>query len=234
VTILVVGTDAKFCRQLQELLSAQGHRTVLSDPARAVQAACEHRAVLVVLDGIPGKQAAMDLVRSLRAQPATRQTAIFQVDPRGAMTDVVELLDAGADDYLIRPFNGQIFLARVRTLLRRQIWSGVLKEEPPTLLEDNGLVVHLVARTLTVSGKDIPLTRLEFELLSFLVRNKEKVLKRTEILEAVWKYPADVETRTLDKHIETLRKKLGAAAQRLRTVHGIGYKFSGPVESPLA
>ncbi|TBR25764.1 winged helix family transcriptional regulator [bacterium] len=85
--------------------------------------------------------------------------------------------------------------------------------------------MSLVERTVRVDGAEVPLTRLEFELLAFLLKNKDRVLKRVEILEAVWKYPQEVETRTLDKHVETLRRKLGDSGRRLKTIHGVGYRF---------
>ena len=86
----------------------------------------------------------------------------------------------------------------------------------------------VVDRILRADGSEIILTRLEFDLLAHMVRHRGEVLKRQELLEAVWKYPADVETRTLDKHVETLRRKLGPLGKRIRTVHGIGYRFMDP------
>ncbi|HAH07810.1 MAG TPA: hypothetical protein DCM05_15020 [Elusimicrobia bacterium] len=222
MTILLVGDDLSFCQHLRELLESQSHQVVVSDPPKAVQAAVERRASLAVLSGA----AALALVKTLRSQPETRQLPILQINPRGSATEVVEALDAGADDYLVKPFNGMIFLARVRTLLRRQIWAGMLKEEPAAVLRSSGIVLRHVERTLSVAGQEILLTRLEFDLLSFFMRNKDKALKRTEILEAVWKYPEGVETRTLDKHVETLRRKLGSCGQSIRTVHGVGYRFT--------
>ncbi|MFA6029518.1 MAG: response regulator transcription factor [Elusimicrobiota bacterium] len=226
MNILIAGIDSKLCHQIRDLLSAQGHQVQLSDPSGAARAAADSRAALVVVDGVPSKDAALSLVRALRAQEATRRVPILQVDPRGTLGDVVELLDAGADDYLMRPFNGQVFLARVRTLLRRQIWSGALSEDPVAVVQAGGLTVRLLERVVLCDGQEVLLTRLEFDLLSFFARNRDKALKRTEILEAVWKYPEGVETRTLDKHVETLRRKLGAFGQCIRTVHGVGYRFS--------
>jgi DNA-binding response OmpR family regulator len=140
----------------------------------------------------------------------------------------VACLDAGADDFIHRPFNPQIFLARVRTLLRRRLWSGALKEEPVTRLEHGPLVVHLISRAVESSGQAVTLTRLEFDLLALLMKSPDKVFSRQDLLEAVWNYPGNVETRTLDKHVETLRKKLGAGGASIQTVHGVGYRFAVP------
>ena len=97
-----------------------------------------------------------------------------------------------------------------------------------TRLDAGELSIHLVERVVRVSGEERILTRLEFDLATYLVRNKDKALTRAEILDAVWKYPQDVETRTLDKHVETLRRKLSPAGARIRTVHGVGYRFLDP------
>ncbi|MDE2292599.1 MAG: response regulator transcription factor, partial [Elusimicrobia bacterium] len=187
---------------------------------------------LVVLDGVPGREDAVEFLRALRASPATRALPVLRVDPAGTTKDVVEVLDAGADDYLVKPFNGEIFLARVRTLLRRSLWSGHLSPEPVAALSAGPVTVNVVERRVTVSGAEAPLTRLEFDLLTHLLKNKDRVLKRVEILEAVWKYPQEVETRTLDKHVETLRRKLGEGGRLIRTVHGVGYRLTDSASAP--
>lgn len=230
--IAVVGSGSKFCAELARLLDSQSHR-VAALPADAKTAArlAAEPAQLVVVEGA-AKEAGLGLIRALRSQAATRKVPILAVNPEGSVKEVVEYLDSGADDYLARPFNGEVFLARVRTLLRRQIWSGGLAEEPVTVLGLGPLKVHLVERTVRVDGEERALTRLEFDLLAFLLRRKDEVLKRAELLEAVWKYPQEVETRTLDKHVENLRRKLGEIGKRIRTIHGVGYRFLDP-QSPL-
>ena len=229
--VAVIGQDSKFSVQLQDLLQAQGHRVALmADPAKAVARLAAEPAHLVVLTGLASREALLTLLRALRGQAPTRSVPILQVDPQGATKDVVEVLDAGADDFLAKPFNGDIFLARVRTLLRRSLWNGSLPADPVVTLEAGQVKLSLVERSVRVGGSEVPLTRLEFELLSFLLKNKDRVLKRVEILEAVWKYPQEVETRTLDKHVETLRRKLGLVGRAIQTVHGVGYRFLDPAK----
>jgi DNA-binding response OmpR family regulator len=226
MNVAVVGGNAKFCLQLQELLQSQNHRVLLvPEPSKALGRLEGELVDLIVVDGMPSKDAALELIRTLRGHALTRRVPILCVNPNGSVTDVVDILDSGADDYLVKPFNGQIFLARVRTLLRRQIWSGAVREEPVAIIESGSLKVHLVERTVRVGQEEPVLTRLEFDLLAHLVRHKDQVLRRAEILEAVWKYPEDVETRTLDKHVENLRKKLGKSGVNIRTVHGVGYRL---------
>ncbi|MFC1679516.1 response regulator transcription factor [Elusimicrobiota bacterium] len=231
--IAIVGENSKLCLELQDLLQGQNHTVLLvPDVSKAFQRISAEPAHLVVIDGLPSKDAALELIRTLRSHGPTRHVSILSVDPDGSVKDVVDFLDSGADDYLAKPFNGQIFLARVRTLLRRQIWAGTVKEETVTRVQAGELSIQLVERVVRVSGEERMLTRLEFDLLSYLVRNRDKVLPRAEILDAVWKYPQGVETRTLDKHIETLRRKLAPVGKQIRTVHGVGYRFLDPTPAP--
>jgi DNA-binding response OmpR family regulator len=225
--VSVVGQDEKFCRRLREILEAQHHHVhLIADVAGAFDAITAETTHLVVISGLPSTEAAKDLIRALRGHGPTRHVAILSIDPRRKPEAVVETLDAGADDFLAKPFNEAIFLARVRTLLRRQIWTGVIKEEPVTVHTVGPLSVHLIERVVRAEGQEVKMTRLEFDLLAFMVKNKGEVLSRGRLLEAVWKYPENVETRTLDKHVENLRKKLGkAAGQTIRTIHGVGYRL---------
>ncbi|MBI5244469.1 MAG: response regulator transcription factor [Elusimicrobia bacterium] len=234
MVILIVGGDSAFRRQLRALLESQNHEALmLPEPSKAAGAA-EGRGAHLVLVALGSCAESLRVIRSVRRQPSTRRIPILQVDPRGAPEEVVQALDAGADDCLARPFNPEVFLARVRTLLRRQIWSGNLREEPATLLKAGDIVVRLLERTVSLGREEIAMTRLEFELLVFFMRNMDKALKRAEILEAVWKYPEDVETRTLDKHVESLRRKLGASGRLIRTIRGVGYRFLDPRSPELS
>lgn len=224
--ITIAGDDVKFCDQLLGLLTAQNHRVSLAPTAGAVLEGLKAQPPqLLVLVQPAGKDSGAALLRSIRDNPALRTLPILCVNPRGGSADGVDALDAGADDFINRPFNPQIFLARVRTLLRRGIWTGDLQEEPVTALQSGALSLQLVSRQALLNGAALALTRLEFDLLAFLMRHEEEVFKRQDLLEAIWNYPDNVETRTLDKHIETLRRKLGGFASAIQTVHGIGYRF---------
>ena len=158
--------------------------------------------------------------------PYLRRLPVLCVDPKSTASEGVSLLDAGADDVIHRPFQPPIFLARVRTLLRRVVWAGEAPEEIVTVLVGGPIELRLVSRQAVISNKPVELTRLEFDLLAHLMRHQERAFKREELLAAVWNYPDGVETRTLDKHVESLRRKLGVAAPLLQTVHGVGYRFS--------
>ena len=225
MNIAVAAEDSRFREQLSGLLAGQGHR-VLDIPALgpALEAIKTGRPSLLVVAA--SDAAAPAFLRRLRESPDLRRLPVLCVDPKSTASEGVTLLDAGADDVIHRPFQPLIFLARVRTLLRRVVWAGEAPEEIVTVLLGGPVELRLVSRQAVISGKPVELTRLEFDLLAHLMRHQDRAFKREELLAAVWNYPVGVETRTLDKHVESLRRKLGAAAPLLQTVHGVGYRFS--------
>ncbi|MDX6770962.1 MAG: response regulator transcription factor [Elusimicrobiota bacterium] len=226
--IAVAAADAKFRGQLVELLSGQGHRALTAaSPAEALELARTARPQLLVVACGDARHAA-DFLKSIRAEPALRALLVLCVDPKSGSSEAVTLLDAGADDAITRPFQAPVFLARVRTLLRRAVWAGQAPEESVTVLNGGPVELKLVSRQALVANRPIELTRLEFELLAQLLRNPDRAFKREELLSAVWNYPGNVETRTLDKHVESLRRKLGSAGSLVQTVHGVGYRFAPP------
>lgn len=223
--VAVYSADAKYRDAMSELVASQGHRVVSeSKPDAALALVRSSRPQLLVLCNADGS--AVDILRKLRADASLLRLPVLCVDPRAGAAETVAMLDAGADDAISKPFQPPIFLARVRTLLRRAVWSGEVAEEPVTALSVGVVALNLLSRQCLLGGKPVELTRLEFELLAQLLRHPDRAFKREELLSAVWNYPGNVETRTLDKHVEALRRKLGAAGSALQTVHGVGYRFS--------
>lgn len=228
--ICVAADPGKFCEQVSDLLREQGHEVVsIAKPARAFEELLQARADLLVVVKPFFNAAFGAFLKRVRADAKLRPTPVLCVDPKGTPDAGVSYLDSGADDFINRPFNPQIFLARVRTLLRRRVWAGELDEAPAvTALQVGQISVQLLQRQVSVAGQPLLLTRLEFDLLAFFLRHPDHVLKREEILAAVWNYPGNVETRTLDKHVEMLRRKLGAQGAQIETVHGVGYRLGAP------
>ncbi|UPT72572.1 MAG: response regulator transcription factor [Elusimicrobiota bacterium] len=225
--IVAVGADnAKLRGQVVSLLESGGHRAVeFSDPARGgafLRAEKPHMLVVAFGDG----DDAAGFVKRLRGEEEFRLLPVLCVDPKADSRGTVAMLDAGADDAIARPFQPAIFLARVRTLLRRAVLNGGTPEETATVLSGGPVTLKLIARQATIGGKPLDLTRLEFDLLSHLLKHPDRAFKRDELLAAVWNYPGSVETRTLDKHVESLRRKLGASSDMIQTVHGLGYRFN--------
>jgi DNA-binding response OmpR family regulator len=225
VLIYIAYEEPQFSQQLAPLLLSQKHvieLIALSDGI--LKRFASNRPDLLVITSSK-REMTVEFLQLLRADRRLQSIPVLCVNPRGASSDGVALLDAGADDFMNRPFDTQIFVARVRTLLRRQIWSGQLNEEV-TVLTSGPIELRLVSRQALLSGRRLDLTRLEFDLLSFLLREPDRVFERSDILRTVWNYPPDVETRTLEKHIEVLRKKMGRSGEFIQTIHGVGYQFS--------
>ena len=229
--IAVAAADAKFRGQLVELLTGAGHRVVESGDAAATLAVVRASKPQLLVVACGDGEEAPAFLRLLRADAAMRRLPVLCVDPKSGSGEAVALLDAGADDAITRPFQAPVFLARVRTLLRRVVWTGEAPEEVVTVLTGGPVELRLVSRQALIAGQAVELTRLEFELLAQLLRHPDRAFKREELLSAVWNYPGNVETRTLDKHVESLRRKLGPAGGFVQTVHGIGYRFAPPAPS---
>ena len=141
---------------------------------------------------------------------------------RTGENDRVDGLDVGADDYVTKPFSLRELAARVRAVLRR---SAAAAERPPAPYKGAHLTADFDAVAIAVDGRTVRLTRREFELLRYLVQNKNRVVSRDRLLERVWGYDRLVETRSVDVHVGRLRAKLRTAGEQIETVIGLGYRF---------
>ena len=180
---------------------------------------------LIVLDlmlpGIDG----FEVCRRIREE---KNVPILMVSAKKDDIDKIRGLGLGADDYMTKPFSVLELLARVRSLLRR-----TKEEEPeqPKLFDCGALHLDLETREVKVNGSEVLLTYKEYELLVYLAENQNRVVSRDELLDKLWDWRADVETRTLDIHIKTLRQKLGEeAGHYIKTVRSVGYRFMKPQE----
>lgn len=170
---------------------------------------------LPVLDGV-------EVCRILRSRTDTKQLPIIILTARGAEDDKVTGLEIGADDYISKPFSLRELTARIRAVLRR---STTAADPVSPVYRGSRLIADFDAVAVAVDGSAVRLTRREFELLRFLVQNKNRVVSRDRLLERVWGYDRMVETRSVDVHIGRLRSKLGAAGRQVETVVGLGYRF---------
>ena len=177
---------------------------------------------LVLLDIMLPEEDGLSVLDKLRHNKETRNMPIMMLTARSTEYDKVVGLDAGADDYVTKPFGTMELIARVKALLRRT--EPVADEKVYELGE---LSVCPVKHTVTVSGSDVTLTLKEFELLTYPLKNKGNVLTRDQILQEIWGYEFDGENRTVDVHIRTLRSKLGSCGELVETVRGIGYRIGG-------
>ena len=173
---------------------------------------------LLILDiMLPGMDG-LEILRRLRAQARFATLPILMLTAKSAEYDKVKGLDAGADDYMTKPYGVMELISRIKALLRRANATPVL--QPLTFQE---ITLNPTTRSVTVHLAPIALTFKEYELLHCLLRNARIVLKREKILDAVWGYSYEGESRTLDMHIKSLRKKLGEAAVWIKTIRGVGY-----------
>ena len=161
-------------------------------------------------------------MQKLKDSMVTKDIPVIMVTAKGSEFDKVTGLNMGADDYIAKPFGMMEFIARVRAVLRR----GGIKESG-NVLEYKSLVIHPEKHEVLVDGTAVTLTLKEFELLKYLIENRDIVVTRNQILGHVWGYDFDGETRTVDVHIRTLRQKLGECGRYIETVRGVGYRIGG-------
>lgn len=180
---------------------------------------------LILLDIMLPEEDGLSILAKLKEGDTTKEIPVILVTARGSEYDKVTGLDAGADDYIAKPFGMMEFISRVRAVLRR---TKDLKK-PQECLVCKGLTLNVLQRIVTVDKKPVALTYKEFELLRFLLSNRGIVLSRDTLLTNIWGYDFDGETRTVDVHIRTLRQKLGSAGDLVETVRGVGYRIEADV-----
>lgn len=216
--LLIVEDQPKLLQNLERGLREEGYEVLTaSDGEAAYEEASRNLIDAMVLDLMIPKRDGMDVLRGLRAdgfnKPVLILTARDEVDSR------VEGLDAGADDYLVKPFAFAELVARLRALIRRDVVSREL------CFQADDLEMNLVARSVVRGGVEIDLTRREFELLEFLLRHKNSPVTREMIGKEVWKEGAGTLTNTIDVYITLLRKKIEKPDRPalIHTVRGVGY-----------
>ncbi len=217
--LLVVEDDARLSRLLKRLLTQDRH---VVESAGTAEEALEVATSTVELDaivldvGLPDRSG-FDVARVLRRDGC--DTPILMLTARDAVGDRVAGLDAGADDYLVKPFAYEELLARLRALTRR---PPVRKQ---ATLESGPIALDEGRRRVTVDGSPVDLSQREFSILECLLRRPGQVLSRDQLLDYAWPYGVAVTPNTVEAYIHLLREKLGAAAERIETVRGMGYRL---------
>ena len=178
---------------------------------------------LILLDiMLPGEDG-ITILRRLRAAPDTADIPVILLTAKNTEYDKVVGLDTGADDYIAKPFGMMELVARIRAVLRRT--EARAESEGPHPLVAGGICVDERAHTVFVDGQEVQLTLKEYQLLTLMMKNRGAVLTRDVLLENIWGYGSENETRTVDVHIRTLRQKLGADGALIETVRGVGYRM---------
>jgi len=214
VKILLVEDENPIREGLKDRLEREGFRVTDAATLAGALRALDGGPDLVILDRRLPDGEGLDVVRELRARG--RNTPVIVLSARGMPEDRVEGLEGGADDYVTKPFHLRELVARVHAVLKRT--------EPESARVSFGdCELDLGARTLRSRGREVPVTRMEFDLLLYLARNPGRVVSRTELLDRVWGYDRYPTTRTVDFHVLSLRKKVDP--RHIVTVHGVGYRF---------
>jgi two-component system phosphate regulon response regulator PhoB len=205
-------------------LAKGGYRVSTASSGRdALRAAREERPDLIVLDLMLPGLSGYDVLAELRRADETKHVGVIVLTARKDEPDRIKGLSLGADDYLPKPFSPQELVLRVRAVLRRlaapAVASGGLVTAGPITLDK-------AAHRATVHGEAIDLTATEFRLLATLMERQGRVQSRAQLLETVWQAQPDIQTRTVDMHVQRLRQKLGQAGEAIETVRGAGYRLN--------
>ncbi len=224
--VLVVEDEPAIAELIAVNLRHNGFAVVLAPDGGAAQS--EMDAVLpdlVLLDWmLPGESGAA-LARQWRKHPRTKGVPIIMLTARSEESDKVQGLDAGADDYLTKPFSTQELMARIRAVLRRRVPEAVQDS-----VQVGELILDAAAYRVTFRGRELKTGPTEFKLLHYLMKHAERVHSRANLLDKIWGDHVFIEERTVDVHIKRLREALGEAAFMVETVRGAGYRLSvGPV-----
>jgi two-component system, OmpR family, alkaline phosphatase synthesis response regulator PhoP len=222
--VLIVEDEHDIAGLIKHTLERTGdtEAQVVGSGDAALKAVADEPPDLIILDLNLPVVSGVEVCRILRSRSDARHVPIIMLTARTTEDDRVTGLELGADDYVTKPFSLRELTARVRAVLRR----STPKDDRPLLsYRGTNLIADFEAVSVVANGEPLRLTRREFELLRYLVQNKNRVVSRDRLLERVWGYDRSVETRSVDVHVGRLRNKLGEAARQIETVIGLGYRF---------
>lgn len=219
MALIYIVEDDENIREIEELaLANAGHKVQSFDCAKNFYQTLQNLVPdLCLIDLMLPDENGNDIVRKLKKRPDTKNLPIIIITARTSELDLVKSLEYGADDYIKKPFSVMELISRVKSLLRRT-QTKIVQE-----LTLDELVINNEKHQVLVQGQSVELTYKEYELLYFLVLNREIVLSRDSILNQIWGIDYEVESRTVDMHIKTLRQKLGNYGARIKTIRNVGY-----------
>jgi two-component system, OmpR family, phosphate regulon response regulator PhoB len=224
--ILVVDDEPDITALVAYHLAKASYRVTTAANGRdALRAAREERPDLIVLDLMLPGLSGYEVLAELRRQDETKDIGVIVLTARKEEPDRIKGLSLGADDYLPKPFSPPELVLRVGAVLRRLAAPAVASGG---LLAAGRIMLDKTAHRATVNGHEIELTATEFRLLRALMERQGRVQSRAQLLEMVWQAQPDIQTRTVDMHVQRLRQKLGAGGDAIETVRGAGYRFRAP------
>lgn len=224
--ILVVDDELDICELLQYNLETEGYEVVTANSAEEALALPLNDYALILLDVMMGEMSGFQMARKIKDDPSTSHIPIIFITALDDEDNTVKGLNIGADDYIAKPLSMKEVKARVRVVLRRTTIPLILKEKKAkNKICYEGITLDQNAKVVTIDGKDLTLTKLEYELLSLLLQNPGKVFSREDILTHCWPQDVYVLDRTVDVNITRLRKKIGRYGKLIKTRIGYGYCF---------
>ncbi|MDP3775422.1 MAG: response regulator transcription factor [Gemmatimonadales bacterium] len=229
--ILVVDDEKDITALVAYHLAKAGYRVVTAGtgPA-ALEAAQQDPPDLVVLDIMLPGRSGYEVLEELRRREETRDVGVILLTARKDEADRIRGLAGGADDYLTKPFSPEELVLRVGAVLRRL--RAPAGTGTGAVLRVGSIAIDRAAHTVAVEGESVDLTPIEYRLLLLLAERRGRAQSRPQLLESVWDAQADIQTRTVDMHVQRLRAKLGAAGTMLETVRGFGYRLPSAKDAP--
>ncbi|MDY2934130.1 MAG: response regulator transcription factor [Anaerovoracaceae bacterium] len=219
-TILIVDDEQKIREVIREYSEFNGYEVEeAADGMEAVSLCRLNDYDLIIMDIMMPK---LDGYSACKEIKKTKNIPVIMLSARGEEYDKLFGFELGIDDYVVKPFSPKELMARVNAVLAR---SSAKQEEQPEILKFDGLEINIPARTVSVDGKKVELTPKEYELLFYLVENKNIALSRNKLLSDIWGYDFFGDDRTIDTHIKNLRNNLGPYRDYIVTLRGVGYKF---------
>lgn len=227
--VLIVEDERDLATVLAYNLRADGLEVATAETGAAAYREVQAKVPdLIILDLMLPDVSGLDVCRTLKANPQTRDVPIIIASARSEEVDRIVGLELGADDYVVKPYSVRELVLRVRIILRRT--------EPATpavdLVRFGVLSIDRAAHRTFVNDQEVALTQLEFRLLTTLLERKNRTQSRETLLTDVWQLNSSIETRTVDTHVKRLREKLGPASGYIRTVRGVGYRFASSPDEP--
>lgn len=222
--ILIVEDDADIAEGLHYNLKREGYRPTIAESAeKGLRIALDEKTTpsLILLDLMLPGMSGMELCRRLRREPTTESIPVIMLTAKAAEAEKIAGLEIGADDYIVKPFSVKEVVARVRAVLRRS------EKEASPKYEDARMSIDFDDMRVVCDSENVKLTRKEFALLEYLIKNTGRVATRQQLLDNVWGYSYFGDTRTLDVHIRRLRQKMSECGTAVETVVGVGYRFIG-------
>ena len=218
--ILVVDDEARMRKLVKDFLSKSGYDVIeAEDGSQALDLFFKQKDIApIILDVMMPKMDGWETCREIRQYS---QVPIIMLTARSDEKDELQGFQLGVDEYISKPFSPKILVARVEVILRRTNQLGA-----DDTLEAGGIVVNKAAHSVVIDGENVELSYKEFELLTYFMENKGIALSREKILNNVWNYDYFGDARTIDTHVKKLRSKMGGKGELIKTIWGMGYKFS--------